>query len=129
MVLVRHEERKLGKVVHIKPGDDKNGPVTVTLEPLATIVGRVADVDGNPVSGATIRTDPQPGGDFSLSLAQVASGNEGRFAVPNVPIGCEYTLVVQSGIASKDRRVAFTENTTVRPGESTDVGEMRFKRD
>ena len=62
MVLVRHEERKLGQVVHVKEGDDKDGPVTVTLEPLATITGRVVDADGNPVSGATIRTDPQPGG-------------------------------------------------------------------
>jgi len=129
MVLVQHEERKLGKVVHVKPGDDKNGPVTVTLEPLATIVGRVADVDGNPVSGATIRTDPLPGGDFSLSLGQVVSGTEGRFVVPDVPIGCKYSLVVESGFAAKHRRVAFSENATVRPGESTDVGEIRFKRD
>ncbi len=101
MVLIQNEERKLGKVVHVKPGDDKQGPVTVTLEPLATIVGRVADADGNPVSGATIRTDPLPGGGFSLSLGQVASANEGRFVVPNVPVGCEYTLVVESRIRAQ----------------------------
>jgi hypothetical protein len=129
MVLVRNEERKLGKVVHVKSGDDKSGPVTVTLEPMATIVGRVADVDGNPVSGATIRTDPQPGGDFSLHLGQVVSDKEGRFVVPNVPIGCKYNLVVESGLASKNRRVAFSSDVTVRPGESTDFGEIRFKRD
>ena len=41
MVLVIQEERKLGKIVHVKPGDDQNGPVNVTLEPLATIAGRV----------------------------------------------------------------------------------------
>ena len=127
MVLIRHEERKLGKVVHVKPGDDKDGPVKVTLGPLATIVGRVADADGNPVSGATIRTDPLPGGDFSLSLGQVASGNEGRFIVPDVPIGCEYTLVVESRLTAKDRRVAFATKKAVRPGETTDVGEIRFK--
>ena len=96
---------------------------------MATIVGRVADADGNPVSGATIRTDPQPGGSFSLSLGQVATDKEGRFVVPDVPIGCKYSLVVESGLASKNRRVAFFENATVRPGESTDVGEIRFKRD
>jgi hypothetical protein len=128
MVLIWHEERKLGKLVHVKPGDDKDGPVKLTLEPLATIVGRVADADGNPVSGATIRTDPLPGGDFSLSLAQVASGSDGRFVVPNVPVGCEYTLVVESRLEPKNRRVAFSEKKSVRPGETTEVGEIRFKR-
>ena len=49
----------------------------VALEPLATLAGRVVDADGNPVSGAAIRTDPLPGGDFSLSLGQVATDKEG----------------------------------------------------
>ena len=35
-------------------------PCVVTLEPLATITGRVVDADGNPVSGATIRPDLLP---------------------------------------------------------------------
>ena len=66
IVLLRHEGRKLGKVVRIKKGDDANGPVVVKLAPLATITGRVADADGNPVSGATIRPDVLPAGDFAL---------------------------------------------------------------
>ena len=115
--------------MHVKPGDDKAGPVTVTLEPMAIIVGRIADEDGNPVSGATIRTDPLPGGDFSLSLGQVATDKEGRFVVPDVPIGCKYTLVVESGLAAKNRHVAFSKDQVVQPGKSTDVGEIRFTRD
>ncbi len=129
MVLVIQEERKLGKIFHAKPGDDANGPVTVTLEPLATIAGRVTDVDGNPVSGATIRTDPQPGGDFSLSLAGwLTSDATGKFVRRDVPTGCKYSLVVESGMAAKDRRVAF-KDATVRPGETIDVGDIRFKND
>ncbi len=130
MILVIQEERKLGKIFHVKPGDDQNGPVTVTLEPLATIAGRVTDADGNPVSGATIRTDPQPGGDFSLHLtARLSSDAAGKFAVTDVPIGCQYALVVESGIGPQKRRVAFSQNATVRPGETTDVGDIRFKND
>jgi beta-lactamase regulating signal transducer with metallopeptidase domain/protocatechuate 3,4-dioxygenase beta subunit len=128
MVLIRNEERKLGKVVHVKPGDDKNGPVTVMLEPLATIVGRVVDADGNPVSGATVRSDPQPGGDFSLHLNEVPSGKDGRFIVPDVPIGCEYNLVAESGLAVNNRRCAFFQNAKLLPGESTDVGEIRLAK-
>ncbi len=127
MVLVRHEERKLSKVIHVHEGDDKNGPVVVTLEPSATITGRVTDADGNPVSAVMIRTAPQPLGDFSLHLDQVVSGSDGRFVVPDVPIGCKYAVVAESGFTAKDRRAAFFEDATVRPGETTDVGDGRLR--
>ena len=86
-MLVQHEGRKLGKTVRIHPGDDKAGPVVVTLEPLATIVGRVADADGNPVSGATVRARSLPFGSNGPSLLTVATGKDGRFHVPDVPAG------------------------------------------
>ena len=40
-VLLRHKQRRIGKVVQIRKGDDQKGPVLVTLEPMATITGRV----------------------------------------------------------------------------------------
>jgi beta-lactamase regulating signal transducer with metallopeptidase domain/protocatechuate 3,4-dioxygenase beta subunit len=128
MVLIQNDARKLGKVVHVKPGDDTNGPMTVTLEPLASIIGRVADADGNPCSGARIQTSPEPRGNFSLHLNQVVSGRDGRFVVPSVPIGCEYSLVAEIGLAADNRRGAFFQGANPRPGESTDVGEMRLKK-
>jgi Carboxypeptidase regulatory-like domain len=103
--------------------------VVVTLQPLATITGRVADADDDAVSGATIRTDPLPSGGFSLSLGQVATDQEGRFRVPNVPPGCDYQLVAETGVASKRRRVAFFKKASVRAGETTDVGKIRFEKD
>src|SRR5262249_55423947 len=93
IVLLRHEARKLGKVVRVRAGDDANGPVVVTLEPLAALAGRVADADGNPVAGATVRPDVLPSGDFGLSLPQVATGEDGRFRVPDIPVGCSYAVV------------------------------------
>ncbi len=70
MVWLVHEGRKLGRVIHVKEGDDKNGPVVVTLEPSATITGRIVDPDGNPVSGATIRPVLKPGGEFRPDSAR-----------------------------------------------------------
>ena len=129
MVLAIQEVRKLGRAFHVKPGDDKDGPVTVTLEPLATLAGRVTDADGNPVSGASIRTNPLPGGDFSLSLAsRVASDSKGKFVVPDVPTGCNYAIAVEKG-SGKGHRFAFFRNAAVRPGETTDVGDIAFKND
>ncbi len=104
-VLIRHEGRKLGRVIHVKPGDDAKGRLVVKLEPSATIAGRITDADGQPVSGATIATYPEPGGDFSPGLPQVASDKEGRFALPNVPIGCSYSLVVESRAANVDTKL------------------------
>jgi hypothetical protein len=126
MVSLVHEGRKLGRVIHVKERDDRNGPVVVTLEPSATITGRIVDPDGNPVSGATIRSNLKPVEDFSPGLRQIACGSDGRFTVPNVPTGCDYSLVAESGAGSTHRRVAF-KDAAVRPGETTDVGDIPLK--
>ena len=129
-VLIHHKGRKLGKVARVRKGDDAGGPVVVKLEPLAAMVGRVVDADGHPVQVATVRPDLLPGGDFSLSLPQVTTDEKGRFEVPDVPTGCDYSLNVDSSMgAVKDLRFTFLERATVKPGETTDVGEIRFKND
>jgi len=128
IMLVRHVGRKLGKAVRIHPGDDKAGPVMVTLEPLATIVGRVADADGNPVSGATIRSHLLPLGSHNATLPEVATGKDGRFQVPDVPTGADYALMISSRGNRVGNRTVRSE-AKVRPGETTDVGEVRFKGD
>ena len=127
--MFRDEKRKLGKVIRVRKGDDAKGPVVVTLEPLATITGRVVDADGNPSSGATIRPDLLPGGDFSPRLNQVSTGPDGRFTVPDVPAGCEYSLGVESSHELPNRRFAFSKHLTIKPGGATDAGEIRFKND
>jgi protocatechuate 3,4-dioxygenase beta subunit len=128
MVVLVHEGRKLGRVIHVNGGDDKNGPVAVTLEPTATITGRVVDSDGNPVSGATILTAPQPLGNFAINLPEVSSDKDGRFTVPDVPTGCDYSMAFEIGAAHR-RRFPSLRHAAVRPGETTDIGEIRFERE
>jgi hypothetical protein len=60
-------------------------------------------------------------------LGAVVSGQDGRFAVPNVPSGSDYTLFVEGGRTLQQRRFALYDGAKVRPGETTDVGEIRFK--
>jgi len=129
IVVVLLPVRKIGKAVKVRKGDDAGGPVVARLEPLATLAGRVVDAGGNPVPGATVRPDLLPGGDFSLSLAQVATDRHGRFLVPEVPAGCDYGLAVESPGGIRERRFAFLKKASVKPGETTDVGEIRFKND
>jgi hypothetical protein len=127
IVLICHEERKLGKVVHVRQGDDMKGKVSVLLEPLAMIVGRVVDAESNPVAGAVIVTDPLPSGSYSLTLGQVAADKQGRFVVPNVPAGCDYRLTAERGFTGERVHFASRERVSVRTGETTDVGEVRFQ--
>jgi hypothetical protein len=43
-----------------------------------------------------------------------------------VPTGCDYSLVAQSKALSTQQRVAF-KDAAVRPGETTDVGDIQLK--
>ncbi len=130
LVVLVHEDRKLGRVIHVKEGDDKNGPVVVKLEPSATITGRIVDRDGNPVSGATIHLNPKMVGDFPLQLPVLASGQDGKFTVANVATGWGYYLLAEEsrpGIGAD--RIGFARrDTAVRPGETTDLGEIALER-
>ena len=46
--------------------------------------------------------------------------------MPNVPIGCDYSLVAESRAKMTQQRVAF-KDAAVRPGETTDVGDIQLK--
>lgn len=129
VVMIRHAGRRVGKVLKVRVGDASAGPIVVTLEPFAVLSGRVMDSEGASVSGASVRSDLLPSGDFSLNLGQVGTDSDGRFRVADVPTGCDYSLVIEHGAANRDRRVAFYETAHVRPRETTDVGEIRFKKD
>ena len=69
--------------------------MVVTLEPSATITGRIVDRDGNPVSGATIECYAQAVGNYPMRLPILASGLDGRFTVTNVATGCGYVLTAE----------------------------------
>jgi beta-lactamase regulating signal transducer with metallopeptidase domain len=133
VVLLVHEGRKLGRAIHVKEGDDKDGPVVVTLEPSATIIGRIVDRDGNPVSGATIQCyakQPVPG--FPIQLPTLASGLDGKFTVANVATGCGYTLVAEEARPALPLSQLIDggarRDVTVRPGETTDLAEIPLQR-
>ncbi len=124
--LVRHEGQRLGKVATVKQGDDRGGPLVVRLAPLAAIRGRVVDADGNPMA-ATIRPDVLPGGDFGLSLANVVTGADGRFVIEDIPTGCDYGIAVETTEPIKGRRYAHHPRAAVKPGETTEIGEIKIE--
>jgi beta-lactamase regulating signal transducer with metallopeptidase domain/protocatechuate 3,4-dioxygenase beta subunit len=127
-VVLREERRGIGKAVRVRLGDDAKGPVVVKLEPLAAITGRVVDADDQPIVGATVNASMKPVEDYHPSLPDVVTDRAGRFRVPGVPVGCDYRLSVH-----RNRTNARSFNTTwgdatVKPGETTDVGDVKFKK-
>jgi beta-lactamase regulating signal transducer with metallopeptidase domain len=125
VLLIRHDARKIGKVVSVHKGDDADGPVVVKLEPLAKITGRAIDEEGRPVAGIGIR--PILG--YSLTLPQVSTDDRGRFELLDVPAGFDCTIYAQSGGPGKGRSPARVEVVKVKPGETTVVGDLIFKKD
>ena len=88
----------------------------------------MVDADGNPVAGARVRPDVLPSGDFGLHIAEVVTDPDGRFRVPDAPTGCDYGLAVETNAQIKGRRFAYYSRAAVKPGETTDVGEIKFER-
>jgi beta-lactamase regulating signal transducer with metallopeptidase domain/protocatechuate 3,4-dioxygenase beta subunit len=125
-VIILHEMVGQGKVIQVSAKNAKDDPLSVRLEPLATITGRVVDPDGQPVAVATIRPDLLPGGDFGESLRGAVTDNDGRFRVDNVPVGCDYSLLVFP--PAKVGQWLASKEVAVRPGKTTDVGDIGPKR-
>jgi hypothetical protein len=105
------EEKKLGKAV-LANGDEPS-PLTVRLEPLASVVGALVDTGGRPQAGATVearystgqvKTLPRQLGKGipgliapALPLPQATTGQDGGFRVDGLIPGIEYDLFVQQG--------------------------------
>ncbi|MCL2430681.1 MAG: carboxypeptidase-like regulatory domain-containing protein, partial [Alphaproteobacteria bacterium] len=121
-VVIRHGERGLGKVLFVHPGDGRNGPIVVTLEPLASLSGRVVDEHGQAAPGARIEVNAE-GGHLPVILAESAvTDREGKFVVPGLPIGCQYTLT-----ARDQSYIIPSEPVSPRAGATTDAGEIALK--
>jgi RNA polymerase sigma factor (sigma-70 family) len=88
-VLFRHKERQLGKLLTVR--GDSAGALTVQLDPYGSILGRIVDRAGRPVSGINLLFYANAGG---LSGAAQTDG-EGRFRMGLLP-GRKYVLMVHS---------------------------------
>jgi hypothetical protein len=85
---------------------------TVVTELGTTVIGRVLDTSGQPVSGATAR----------VGQLSVQTGADGNFTIPNVPTAQGGVLVrVTATIGGQPAANASLPTTRV-PGGATDVG-------
>jgi RNA polymerase sigma factor (sigma-70 family) len=125
-VLFHHAEKRL--VGALTPPRDKDRPVTVTMQPGATVTGRLVDADGQPRANValdlSIRLSANArGADFDVRGAYPPSkfqtDRDGRFRIQALLPGYGFTLRDDQG------RVHFGEG--LRSGETTDLGNVQLK--
>jgi hypothetical protein len=140
---------RLGATVMLSGKSGSDGPVTVRLLPCGTARARLVDRDGKPVAGyrgarlITIVVTPGPsalepgrGGELradEVAYAAVAPqhygdslvcGADGRIELPALIPGATYSVRA----TTRDRRVPFRMDFTVRPGEAMDLGEITVEK-
>lgn len=122
--------RKQAAVVTLK-GDEKD--VTVKMQPFGKLTGRLLDAEGKPVAGATVKPYLKQhmtymGVSAALHDASATTDAEGKFVL-EVP-GCEAEY--RPGFMLKNKFLNTTvgydsPGHAVKPGGSTDIGEVRVK--
>jgi hypothetical protein len=111
-----NDQRTLGHLLTL-PGLER-GPITVTLQPCGTLVGRLVDAEGHPKSNSrvavVIRAQPLP-----MGHENIKSDAEGRFRTAGLATGLKYGLVGDDGSE-------LVKDISVRIGEVKDLGDLKF---
>ena len=110
-----HEGRKLAGTVTVNA--DKDVTAELKLQPMAGVIGRVLDEDGQPRANLHV----------SLLQSQRKSGvtdSHGRFRVDGLTPGSPMIAVI-----SRDQRfLARIESLTLKPGEVRDLGDVKVRK-
>jgi RNA polymerase sigma factor (sigma-70 family) len=130
-----HREKKLAKALLVR-GDEK-GPLTVRLQPLGALTGRVVDAAGKPKPGISValRFEPKQLLTFPeehifgiffqvLGTKDAITDKDGRFRIEGLVEGLKYDLNLGSG-KSFIRRAR--KELAGKPGAVVDVGEIKME--
>jgi hypothetical protein len=142
-----HPDRKLAGSVVVR-GDEKE-PVTVKLQPWATVSGRLLGAGGKPIRNARLAFTEvpvcRPGRPRSLAVGlhvidhsaykprqDPQTDAEGRFRVESLVPGLQYNLALYDADGAVDfsdikwTGLAFS-NLVLKPGETKDLGDVRLR--
>ena len=111
-ISVRHNDKRLIGQIILK--GDENGPVSVTLGPWGTIVGRLVDSDGQAISEAELYPLYLPGG-------YAKADKNGRFRVEGLMPGQRFGFRIAKG---SQLGPEVTQDLILRPGETKDLGDL-----
>jgi hypothetical protein len=132
-----HPEKKLGKVQPVR--GDEDGPVTVRLEPLGGVTGRVLDAKGQPWAGLTVAVElTRKFTDYKdlpfetmenlgpVMAVKLKTDAEGKFRAEGLLPGLKYHLVVSDGELKPGKIVAYhIEELSPESGKVKDLGDLK----
>jgi hypothetical protein len=126
-LLFWHQERKLAGTVVLRGNEPE--PVTVVLQPLATLTGRAVRTNGEPLAGYPIEYSGWPElkwpdyGDKRFERQPLLTDKEGRFCVTDLPAGVPLHL----SIFVPKTRYAFIhrEKIVLEPGKAKELGDLK----
>jgi beta-lactamase regulating signal transducer with metallopeptidase domain len=125
-VLCYHKKRNLGAVVEAMVGPNLPTQQQVTLQPCATVTGRLLDDQGDPVTGARLEAWILPRGDFGKSLPLFTSDEDGRFHYDALLPGRDYYLEARTAEFRYGAVVA--EEISATSSGTIHLGEVKLKR-
>jgi beta-lactamase regulating signal transducer with metallopeptidase domain len=124
-VAIFHRERQIGKYFVLNGDEKLPSTMTVTLEPCATLVGRLVDEDGAPFQGVEVQAAPTPGTYPYFFIPIVVSKADGKFECRYLFPGCDYALAVHGS----EVKVQFPlRKIAVEPGKTIDLADVKLKR-
>jgi hypothetical protein len=126
-LFIEQPRRRIGKVLLVRYDEQAARAVTVTLEPCATIKGRLLGEDGVPLKHVRLRARAHLGDGSSFPLPQGQTDADGRFVLHGLPPGCEYTIRT-IGRGAEPGSASVMEKTVIAPGRTIDLGEIKPKR-
>jgi hypothetical protein len=124
-ITFHHEARKLGCVMRLKADEAGPQPISVRLQPVGTLKGRLLHPDGAPATGSVVEIWVLPSGDFSKRLPTATTDVQGRFECTLLP-GAAYDLVAQG--ARIDTIAEVARDVSIERGQVKDLGDVTLRR-
>ncbi len=130
-----HPEKKLAGSLVVR-GDEK-GPLTVKLEPAATLTGRFVTPEGKPLAVLELLAQTRaPLADPTMpTKADVTAGSfprgprtdkDGRFRIEGLAAGLTYRLMLRRGMYVLSPE-GDGKGVTLKAGETKDLGDVKIK--
>lgn len=122
-VILYHKQSNLGKALLVSAGKKLTDEI-VTLQPCATIAGRLVDAEGDPLANQSLQVRVFRDGRFERIIAQLTTDNEGRFQYSQVPPGLPLGVEIYPS-----QKTLASHSFDVDPGESIDLGTIDVTSD